>query len=165
MLIFRSITAPSQLTCKPNFICECCQSQILLHRKDTKTLFLRNITLLPVAWRVAGMENLGDDFTVNQESGVIGTHGEFGLQLHFRATRPTTVKKMIRIEVYDVDNIMGLVQAENVQVAAEAYDVALDMSFPKGSDGGIDFGTIRVLDESKQICSLKNKGKYEIGFK
>ena len=27
---------------------------------------------------------------------------------------------------------MGLVQAENIQVHAEAYDVALDMSFPKG---------------------------------
>jgi hydrocephalus-inducing protein len=27
---------------------------------------------------------------------------------------------------------MGLVQAENIQVIAEAYDVALDISFPKG---------------------------------
>ena len=59
---------------------------------------------------------------------------------------------------------MGLVQAENIQVMAEAYDVALDMSFPRGADGGIDFGIIRVLDESRQICSLKNKGRYEIGF-
>ena len=36
------------------------------------------------------------------------------------------------LQVYDVDNIMGLVQSENIQVHAEAYDVALDMSFPKG---------------------------------
>ena len=27
---------------------------------------------------------------------------------------------------------MGLTHAENIQVQAEAYDVALDMSFPKG---------------------------------
>ena len=27
---------------------------------------------------------------------------------------------------------MGLVQAENIQVIGEAYDVALDISFPKG---------------------------------
>lgn len=60
---------------------------------------------------------------------------------------------------------MGLVQTENIQVTAEAYDVALDMSFPKGADGGLDFGTIRVVaDESKQSCSLKNKGRYDIGF-
>ena len=28
---------------------------------------------------------------------------------------------------------MGLVQVENIQVHAESYDVALDMSFPKGT--------------------------------
>lgn len=33
----------------------------------------------------------------------------------------------------DVDNIMGLVQSENIVVHAEAYDVALDMSFAKGT--------------------------------
>lgn len=27
---------------------------------------------------------------------------------------------------------MGLVQAENIQVTGEAYDVAMDISFPKG---------------------------------
>ena len=32
----------------------------------------------------------------------------------------------------DVEQIMGLVQVENIQVHAESYDVALDMSFPKG---------------------------------
>ena len=37
------------------------------------------------------------------------------------------------IQVSDVDNILGLLQTEVIQVHAEAYDVALDMSFPKGS--------------------------------
>ena len=32
---------------------------------------------------------------------------------------------------------MGLVQAENIQVHAESYDVALDMSFPKGAMFGL----------------------------
>ncbi|XP_077975805.1 hydrocephalus-inducing protein homolog isoform X2 [Styela clava] len=138
--------------------------KVLLHRKETKTLFLRNSTMLPVAWRVAGMENMGDDFSLSQDSGVIEPRCEFGLQMHFRATKAMNLKKTIRLEVSDVENIMGLVQTENVQVTAEAYDVALDMSFPKGADGGLDFGVIRVMDESKQTCSLKNKGRYEIGF-
>ena len=30
---------------------------------------------------------------------------------------------------------MGLVQTENIMIYAEAYDVALDMSFPKGTYG------------------------------
>ena len=36
--------------------------------------------------------------------------------------------------------------------------------FPLGADGGLDFGVIRVGDETKQTCTLKNKGKYEISF-
>ena len=36
-------------------------------------------------------------------------------------------------QVSDVENILGLLQTEVIQVHAEAYDVALDMSFPKGS--------------------------------
>lgn len=54
--------------------------------------------------------------------------------MHFRAVRPINIKKIVRLEVSDVEQIMGLVQAENIQVHAEAYDVALDMSFPKGED-------------------------------
>ena len=34
-----------------------------------------------------------------------------------------------------------------------------------GTDGGLDFGTIRVNEERKETCTLKNKGKYEITFK
>jgi hydrocephalus-inducing protein len=64
-----------------------------------------------------------------------------------------------------VDNIMGVVHTEPIQVIAEAYDVALDMSFPKGTDGGLDFGTIRVNEERKEALTLKNKGKYEITYR
>jgi len=35
-------------------------------------------------------------------------------------------------KVSDVENILGLLQTEVIQVHAEAYDVALDMTFPKG---------------------------------
>ena len=40
------------------------------------------------------------------------------------------------------------------------------MHYPlSGTDGGLDFGTIRVNEERKETCTLKNKGKYEITFK
>ncbi|XP_074864560.1 hydrocephalus-inducing protein homolog isoform X2 [Carettochelys insculpta] len=138
--------------------------KLLLHRKDTKRLFLRNASPMPVAWRLSGLENLGDDFSVSQDQGTIGPRSEYCLQLHFKASKPLSIKKIIRLEVSDVENILGVVQYENIQVIAESYDVALDISFPKGTDGGLDFGIIRVLDEAKQTLSLKNKGKYEIGY-
>ncbi|XP_043935458.1 hydrocephalus-inducing protein homolog [Protopterus annectens] len=138
--------------------------KILLHRKDTKTLFLRNSMLLPVAWRITGLENLGDDFMVSQDQGIILPKSEFSLHLHFRAMKAVNAKKVIRLEVSDVENILGIVQTENIQIFAEAYDVALDISFPKGADGGLDFGVIRVTEEAKFSLSLRNKGKYEIGY-
>jgi len=55
--------------------------------------------MLPVAWRIAGMENMGDDFSLNQDSGVVEPRCEFPLQLHFRATKAVNVKKTIRLEV------------------------------------------------------------------
>ncbi|KAM3920677.1 hydrocephalus-inducing protein homolog [Leptodactylus fuscus] len=138
--------------------------KILLHRKDTKTVFLRNSTFLPAAWRVTGLENLGDDFSVSQDQGIVAPRSEYGLQLHFKAAKAINIKKFIRLEVSDVENILGIVQLENIQVFAESYDVALDISFPKGTDGGLDFGVVKVLEETKHTLSLKNKGKYEIGF-
>ena len=65
----------------------------------------------------------------------------------------------------DSDDQYGIVEAITIHVHAEAYDVALDMSFPKGTDGGIDFGVVRVGEEGKNQLTLKNKGKYEIAYK
>ncbi|CAD5117498.1 DgyrCDS6267 [Dimorphilus gyrociliatus] len=139
--------------------------RVLLHRRDDKTIFLRNMTRLPVKWRLSGLETLGDDFSVSQAEGIIEPRGNFTLVAYFRALKAVvTTKKSIRLEVMDVDNIIGLVQTENIQVHAEAYDVALDVSFPKGTEGGLDFETIRVNDEMKQTCTLKNKGKYDIEY-
>ncbi|XP_077145064.1 hydrocephalus-inducing protein homolog isoform X4 [Ranitomeya variabilis] len=138
--------------------------KMLLHRKDTKTVFLRNSTFLPAAWRVTGLENLGDDFSVSQGQGIVAPRSEYGLQLYFKAGKATNIKKFIRLEVSDVENILGIVQLENIHVFAESYDVALDISFPKGTDGGLDFGVVKISDEMKHSLSLKNKGKYEIGF-
>lgn len=45
------------------------------------------------------MDNLGDDFSLTTEHGVIDAKSEFALQMHFRAVRPTNIKKIVRLEV------------------------------------------------------------------
>ena len=45
------------------------------------------------------MDNLGDDFSLASDNGVIEAKSEFALQMHFRAVRPTNVKKIVRLEV------------------------------------------------------------------
>ncbi|NXU58594.1 HYDIN protein, partial [Turnix velox] len=139
-------------------------NKLLLHRSDTRTLVLQNRTPLPMAWRLSGLENLGEDFSVSQDRGVVGPRAEFGVQLEFKATRAFNLKKMIRLEVSDAEDILGIVQIENIQIQAEAYDVALNISISKATEGGVDFGILKVLDDDKQMLTLKNKGKYEIAY-
>ncbi|XP_035754612.1 hydrocephalus-inducing protein [Egretta garzetta] len=138
--------------------------KLLLHRKDSKTLVLRNSTPLPVAWRLSGLEHLGEDFSVSQDRGTVGPRAEFSVHLYFKATKALSIKKTIRLEVSDAENVLGIVQIENIQILAEAYDVALSISISKGTDGSVDFGILKVLDDAKQALTLKNKGKYEIAY-
>uniref|UniRef100_A0A2K6GI20 HYDIN axonemal central pair apparatus protein n=1 Tax=Propithecus coquereli TaxID=379532 RepID=A0A2K6GI20_PROCO len=138
--------------------------RLLLHRKESKIVLLRNVTLLPVAWRVSNLEHLDDDFTVSMMQGIIPSKAEYGLYVHFQPTKPVNIRKAIRLEVSDAENLVGIVQIENIPVFAESYDIALDITFPKGAEGGLDFGIVKVMEEVKQPLQLKNRGKYEILF-
>ncbi|XP_059006937.1 hydrocephalus-inducing protein homolog [Mustela lutreola] len=138
--------------------------RLLLHRKECKVVLLRNVTPLPVAWRITSLDHLGDDFAVSTMQGTIPSKAEYSLQVYFQPSKPVNIKKMIRLEVLDAENLVGVVQIENILVFAESYDVALDITFPKGAEGGLDFGIVKVMEEVKQPLQLKNRGKYEIMF-
>ncbi|NXC39739.1 HYDIN protein, partial [Penelope pileata] len=138
--------------------------KMLLHRRDSKQLVLRNPTPLPAAWRFSGLENLGEDFSMSQHEGIVGPCAELGIYLHFKATKALSVKKTIRLEVSDAENVLGIVQIENIQIHAEAYDVALSITISKGTEGNVDFGVLKVQDDVRQVLILKNKGKYEIAY-
>lgn len=69
-------------------------------RKQTNILYLNNPTLIPVAWKLGGLEQLGDEFSFAQEQGVVQPKTTFPLQVSFRAAKPVTVlKKAIKVEV------------------------------------------------------------------
>lgn len=70
-------------------------------RKEIRTIHMRNNTQLPVVWKVTGIEQLGDDFTLSADHGVIEPLQEYPLHAYFRAMKPlnTTQQKKIRLEV------------------------------------------------------------------
>ncbi|XP_054864966.1 hydrocephalus-inducing protein homolog [Amphiprion ocellaris] len=136
--------------------------RILLYRTDRRSVTMHNKTALPVSWRLQGVEELGDEFTVPQDHGIITPNSSFPLSLQFRSRKPLHVKKILRLEVSDEEKIVGVVHTENIQVTAEAYDVALEIS---PTDGHLDFGTIRVFEAVKLSLKLKNLGKYEIAYR
>ncbi|XP_013359426.1 PREDICTED: hydrocephalus-inducing protein homolog isoform X2 [Chinchilla lanigera] len=138
--------------------------RLLLHRKESKTVLLRNTTPLSVAWRVSTLEHLGEDFTLSMMQGLIPPWAEYSLQVHFQPSKPVNIKKPFRLEILDAENLVGVVQIESILIYAESYDIALDITFPKGAEGGLDFGIVKVMDDLKQPLQLKNRGKYEIMF-
>ena len=143
--------------------------QVLLHRKDSKDIKMTNNQLIPIQWKLEGVDLLGDEFVCNQTMGVIEPLTSFNLILHFRALKPLVItakdKKILKLLVSSVNGFLGFMENHTIAVTAEAYDVALEINLPKGNDGGLDFGSIRVGFENKLNCTLKNKGKYPIRYK
>ncbi|KAI8909684.1 hypothetical protein EDD86DRAFT_206048, partial [Gorgonomyces haynaldii] len=139
--------------------------KILVGRTDKRELKVKNPTLLSVGWRFNGVEALGDEFSITPIEGLIEPGGEGLILAEFKSQKAATVKKVVRLEVFDGDRIGEVVHDIPIVITSEAYDIAMDVHFPKGFDGGLDFGVLKVSEEGKQICTLKNKGKYEVGFK
>ncbi|XP_068458365.1 hydrocephalus-inducing protein homolog isoform X2 [Clinocottus analis] len=133
----------------------------LLDRQDSRSLMLHNKMALPVSWRLQGVEELGDEFSVPQDEGIMSPNSSFPLTLHFRPKRPLNIKKILHLEVSDVEMILGIVHTENILVIAEAFDIVLNIT----PDGCLDFGTIKVFEEAKLSLKMKNQGKYELAFK
>ncbi|XP_064243061.1 hydrocephalus-inducing protein-like isoform X2 [Passer domesticus] len=138
--------------------------KVLLHRTDSRTLVLRNNSLLPMAWQLNGLDDLVEDFSLSQENGTIDPHSEFEVTLQFKAGQIGSIEKTLQLEVSDTENILGIVQVENIEISAEVYDVSLSIDMPEGPDGSLEFGTINVLDNVKKVLSLKNKGVYDIEY-
>ncbi|XP_041376326.1 hydrocephalus-inducing protein-like isoform X3 [Gigantopelta aegis] len=139
--------------------------KVLLHRKESRSVKMRNKTGLPVRWKLDGLDIIGEDFSVAQHHGVVQPLSEFTLTAYFHPTRATILsKKFLKLLFFDADNILGIIQQEQIGIFAEAYDICLDIHFGKGTNCGLDFGTLLVFDEQKQTCTLRNRGKYPIGF-
>lgn len=77
--------------------------QVLLHRKDSRDIKMSNNTMIPIQWKLEGVDLLGEEFVCNQTNGIIEPLSSFNLVLHFRALRPIVItpkdKKIIKLLV------------------------------------------------------------------
>ena len=139
--------------------------KMLLGRTEKRELRVKNPTPMPVGWKISGIESLGEEFGITPIEGVLEASQECVINATFHGTKVLVIKRSIKLEASDPEKIGGVSQEIPILVTAEAYDIAIDLHFPKGFEGGLDFGIIKVFEESKQLCTLKNKGKYEVGFR
>lgn len=52
-----------------------------------------------MSWRLHGVEDLGDEFSVAQTDGIVAAGSSFPLSLNFKARRPVVIRKILRLEV------------------------------------------------------------------
>lgn len=74
-------------------------------------MHLRNNTLLPVAWKLSGHDSMGDEFSFSAESGIVAPKTEFTLNVHFRAMKPNSYKRAVKLEVGGAEWV-GVVRQE-----------------------------------------------------
>jgi hydrocephalus-inducing protein len=137
---------------------------LLLGRRDQKELRLKSNSLIPVGWRIVGTDQLGEEFEVNPTEGVLDPYQECIVTAAFQASKPSVIKRSIKIEIFDIEKISNTT-AMDVQIIAEAYDISMELHFSSKNNETLDFGVLKVSEEGKQLCTLKNKGKYEVGYR
>ncbi|XP_032925461.1 hydrocephalus-inducing protein-like [Catharus ustulatus] len=73
--------------------------KLLLHRTDSRTLVLRNDTLVLMAWQFSGLDDLVEAFSLSQDNGIVDPGSEFEVTLNFKAERIGIIEKILRLEV------------------------------------------------------------------
>ncbi|RTG80866.1 hydrocephalus-inducing protein, partial [Schistosoma bovis] len=95
-----------------------CTTIVSTDRKEVRSIILKNRTLLPAQWKLSGIEALGDEFSVSQDAGIVEPQSESIVYAYFRAMKSVkpNQKRSLRLEVYDLENIAGLIQVETIQL-------------------------------------------------
>jgi P pilus assembly chaperone PapD len=149
--------------------------RLLLHRTDQKHIVLTCQSALPVQWEVpaesltalAGAGNVAgqENFTLTPTSGLILPGDSCALSLTFHARQAKVVGATFTVEVRDAASELGVVATLPVAVAAEAYNIDVDIAWPTPDFEGLDFGAFKVVDAQTSFLEVVNRGKYEVGFK
>jgi len=137
--------------------------KLLLDQSRTLSIDIKNSSKLISAWRLKGLQTIGNCFNLNATEGIINQKGSFVLKVGFSSAKPLTVKKSIQLEVLDKDK-NRVFSTIPIQINAESFDVIVDFQYPKGIDHLV-FGSLKVGQPKQLICTLKNKGKYPVQYR
>ncbi len=79
---------------------------LLVCRKESRTIRLKNTKLIPVRWRLIGIgqDGIGQEFSTKTDTGVVEPMSTYELQLNYYASRPRSPasqrnKLILKLEV------------------------------------------------------------------
>lgn len=137
--------------------------KIMLGKNRTLNIEMKNTSKLFANWNFKNLNNVGDLVKFTATEGVIKPMKSMTVKATFAATKAATLKKAINFEVFDKEKARNF-GSTPIQVLGEAFDVVLDVQFPKGMDH-LNFGNF-TLSQTKTInVVLKDKGKFPVTYK
>lgn len=139
--------------------------RLLVDHSETLHLTIHNECLLPVKFAVADVGNLPQEFTWSTTEGVVDAQSDLVVSLTFTGKEKAVYDTKVVLEIRDAEDRLGVVvQSVELPLKAEAYKIEVDMKFP-GEGSELDFGLVRVLEDSLKTMSIANTGKYEVGYR
>lgn len=77
--------------------------RLLLEKKLTKTLTLKNVSSIPIKWKFSGVEGLPEEFLVNKTNGMIKPCKEELVEITFTAKKEQKFSPKLTLEVEDTE--------------------------------------------------------------
>ncbi|PBJ80797.1 hypothetical protein BCY84_00999 [Trypanosoma cruzi cruzi] len=128
----------------------------LIKREVGKVINIANDSLMPVCWRIAGVEKVPMEFNLSSTGGVLEVNGMYPLEIVFKPTRPGVHNMSLRVEVTDAEET--LFESIPLTVKAEAHDVVIEWS------NRVDFKLMHVGETKKENVLILNKSPYDVGY-
>jgi hypothetical protein len=139
--------------------------RVLLNRTMTRKMVIKNPLPLIIGWKLVSVEaSTSEEFVLSLSEGTLAPDQEEKITITFKSPKAGIFKRQWRLEAFDRDDPNSSIPIETLSFNAEAYDVILDVHFPK-NDNSFDFGILKPFEDAKQTLALRNKGKYDLHFR
>jgi len=144
----------------------------LLKKKLTKTLTLKNVCSIPIKWKLTGVEELPEEFSVSHTGDILKPTQEQVIQITFEAKEENKFEQQISLEVEDTEGYSIKQETKVIKVNAEAFKITPTVTIggvnivgANAEDGQVlDFGAVRVGEPKENTITIKNDGKYPIKY-
>lgn len=128
----------------------------------TKTLTLKNVSAIPIKWKLAGVTELPEEFQVSKTNGTIKPCKEEVVEITFSAKKEQKFNPKLVLEVEDTEGYNIKQENKTIELKAEAFKISLDIRM--SHDQILDFEAVRVGEPKENKLYLKNIGMYPVKY-
>ncbi|RZF34958.1 hypothetical protein LSTR_LSTR010050, partial [Laodelphax striatellus] len=165
-------------------------SHVLIGRTSTHNLLISNKCDLPILYEVTDAGSLIQGLFIKPENGVVKEQAEELVSFEYTSTKVEVIKAYkVEFKFFEDGPTKDFLFSKSITFNVECYEVLVDVIFPKkGSSAkekksssakeehsakekqrkapisSVDFGIMKIDEKIDRAFSLKNKGKFGIGF-